>query len=114
MFLETIFHINVSRALIGQPNPAEELAMLEAKAAQTWGKPHSVHMYLGSSGYFVMIYSKTSLALCYLSFRVSFKEKHLKFRDEYDKIVEYRSSAGLNYVIEDYEYGEECPHERSN
>lgn len=35
------------------------------------------------------------------------KEKHLKFRDEYDKIVEYRSSAGLNYIIEDYEYGEE-------
>merc|ERR1712088_1132636 len=25
-------------ALIGQPNPAEELAMLETKAAQTWGK----------------------------------------------------------------------------
>ena len=74
LFLETIFHINVSRALIGQPNPAEELAMLEAKAAQTWGKPHSVHMYLGSSGYFVMIYSKTSKGIM-LSFiqRKAFK-----------------------------------------
>merc|ERR1719412_2491828 len=30
--------IQKTRALIGQPNPAEELAMLEAKAAQTWGK----------------------------------------------------------------------------
>ena len=63
LLLETIFHINVSRALIGQPNPAEELAMLEAKAAQTWGKPHSVHMLClaqNSSGYFVMINSKTS------------------------------------------------------
>ena len=29
------------------------------------------------------------------------KEKHLKFRDEHGKIVEYRSSAGLNYIIED-------------
>ena len=29
------------------------------------------------------------------------KEKHLKFRDEEDKIVEYRSAAGLNYIIED-------------
>ena len=35
------------------------------------------------------------------------KEKHLKFRTEEGKIVEYRSSAGLNYIIEDYEYGEE-------
>ena len=35
------------------------------------------------------------------------KEKHLKFRDDNGKIVEYRSSAGLNYIIEDYEYGEE-------
>jgi len=35
------------------------------------------------------------------------KEKHLKFRTDDDKIVEYRSSAGLNYIIEDYEYGEE-------
>ena len=41
LFLETTFHINVCRALIGQPNPAEELAMLEAKAAQTWGKIYS-------------------------------------------------------------------------
>ena len=38
---KTKFHTNVSRALIGQPNPAEELAMLEAKAAQTWGKTNS-------------------------------------------------------------------------
>ena len=29
------------------------------------------------------------------------KEKHLKFKDEEDKIVEYRSAAGLNYIIED-------------
>ena len=29
------------------------------------------------------------------------KEKHLKFRDENGKIVEYRSAAGLNYIIED-------------
>ncbi len=29
------------------------------------------------------------------------KEKHLKFRTEEDKILEYRSSAGLNYIIED-------------
>jgi|TARA_Y100000114_G_scaffold153650_1_gene174030 phage-related protein len=29
------------------------------------------------------------------------KEKHLKFRDEEDKIIEYRSAAGLNYIIED-------------
>tara|TARA_R100001443_G_scaffold16347_2_gene26366 strand:+ start:1342 stop:1572 length:231 start_codon:yes stop_codon:yes gene_type:complete len=29
------------------------------------------------------------------------KEKHLKFRDEENKIVEYRSAAGLNYIIED-------------
>ena len=29
------------------------------------------------------------------------KEKHLKFRDEDNKLVEYRSSAGLNYIIED-------------
>ena len=29
------------------------------------------------------------------------KEKHLKFRDENNKLVEYRSSAGLNYIIED-------------
>ena len=31
------------------------------------------------------------------------KEKHLKFRTDEDKIVEYRSSAGLNYIIEDYD-----------
>jgi myosin heavy chain 6/7 len=30
--------IQKTRSLIGMPNPAEELAMLEAKAAQTWGK----------------------------------------------------------------------------
>ena len=35
------------------------------------------------------------------------KEKHLKFKDEDGKIVEYRSAAGLNYIIEDYEYGED-------
>jgi len=35
------------------------------------------------------------------------KEKHLKFRDEDNKVVEYRSSAGLNYIIEDYDYGDE-------
>ena len=29
------------------------------------------------------------------------KEKHLKFRDEHDKIIEYKSSVGLNYIIED-------------
>ena len=29
------------------------------------------------------------------------KEKHLKFRNEENKIVEYRSAAGLNYIIED-------------
>lgn len=29
------------------------------------------------------------------------KEKHLKFRDENNKVIEYRSSAGLNYIIED-------------
>jgi len=29
------------------------------------------------------------------------KDKHLKFRDEDDRIVEYRSAAGLNYIIED-------------
>jgi len=29
------------------------------------------------------------------------KERHLKFRDENDKIIEYRSSAGLNFIIED-------------
>tara|TARA_R110000822_G_scaffold249530_1_gene376952 strand:+ start:909 stop:1130 length:222 start_codon:yes stop_codon:yes gene_type:complete len=29
------------------------------------------------------------------------KEKHLKFRDENNRIVEYQSAAGLNYIIED-------------
>jgi hypothetical protein len=29
------------------------------------------------------------------------KEKHLKFRDENNKLVEYKSAAGLNYIIED-------------
>ena len=29
------------------------------------------------------------------------KEKHLKFTDENNKLIEYRSSAGLNYIIED-------------
>ena len=29
------------------------------------------------------------------------KEKHLKFRDENKKIVEYRSAGGLNYIIEE-------------
>ena len=31
------------------------------------------------------------------------KEKHLKFRDEDNRVVEFRSSSGLNYIIEDYE-----------
>ncbi|QDP55436.1 MAG: hypothetical protein GOVbin3762_40 [Prokaryotic dsDNA virus sp.] len=31
------------------------------------------------------------------------KEKHLKFRDEYNRLVEFRSAAGLNYIIEDIE-----------
>ena len=31
------------------------------------------------------------------------KEKHLKFRDDNGKIVEYRSSGGLNYIIEEYD-----------
>ena len=29
------------------------------------------------------------------------QENHLKFRDENNKLVEYRSSGGLNYIIED-------------
>lgn len=29
------------------------------------------------------------------------KEKHLKFRTEDKEIVEYRSSAGLNYIIKE-------------
>jgi hypothetical protein len=35
---------------------------------------------------------------------ISQKEKHLKFRDEDGKTIEYRSSGGLNYIVEDYEY----------
>ena len=29
------------------------------------------------------------------------KEKHLKFRDENNRLIEFRSAAGLNYIIED-------------
>ncbi len=29
------------------------------------------------------------------------KEKHLKFRDEDNKLIQYRSASGLNYIIED-------------
>jgi len=29
------------------------------------------------------------------------KDNHLKFRDINNKLVEYRSAAGLNYIIED-------------
>ena len=29
------------------------------------------------------------------------KEKHLKFKDENNNLIEYRSSSGLNYIIED-------------
>jgi hypothetical protein len=29
------------------------------------------------------------------------KEKHLKFRDENNKLIEYKSASGLNYIIED-------------
>lgn len=29
------------------------------------------------------------------------KDNHLKFRDENNRLVEYRSAAGLNYIIED-------------
>ena len=28
-------------------------------------------------------------------------EKHLKFRDENNRLIEYRSASGLNYIIED-------------
>jgi len=31
------------------------------------------------------------------------KEKHLKFRDEDNRLIEYRSASGLNYIIEDIE-----------
>ena len=29
------------------------------------------------------------------------KEKHLKFRDSNERLIEYRSASGLNYIIED-------------
>tara|TARA_B100001778_G_scaffold334717_1_gene347349 strand:+ start:7097 stop:7321 length:225 start_codon:yes stop_codon:yes gene_type:complete len=29
------------------------------------------------------------------------KEKHLKFRDDDNRLIEYRSASGLNYIIED-------------
>tara|TARA_R110000744_G_scaffold299182_1_gene408655 strand:- start:262 stop:504 length:243 start_codon:yes stop_codon:yes gene_type:complete len=29
------------------------------------------------------------------------KDKHLKFRDENNRLIEYRSAIGLNYIIED-------------
>jgi len=29
------------------------------------------------------------------------KEKHLKFKDEDNNVIEYRSAGGLNYIIED-------------
>ena len=29
------------------------------------------------------------------------KEKHLKFRNLDNKVIEYRSAGGLNYIIED-------------
>lgn len=35
------------------------------------------------------------------------KEKHLKFVDEDNKTVEYRSSGGLNFIIEDWHGTEE-------
>ena len=35
------------------------------------------------------------------------KEKHLKFKDEDDKIIEYRSSGGLNFIVEDWDGTEE-------
>tara|TARA_Y100000816_G_scaffold268408_1_gene230585 strand:- start:419 stop:676 length:258 start_codon:yes stop_codon:yes gene_type:complete len=35
------------------------------------------------------------------------KEKHLKFVDEDNKTVEYRSSGGLNFIIEDWDGTEE-------
>ena len=31
------------------------------------------------------------------------KDKHLKFRDENNRLIEYRSAIGLNYIIEDIE-----------
>ncbi len=35
------------------------------------------------------------------------REKHLKFKDEDGKLIEHRSSGGLNFIIEDYEYESE-------
>ena len=35
------------------------------------------------------------------------KEKHLKFVDEDNKTVEFRSSGGLNFIIEDWDGTEE-------
>ena len=35
------------------------------------------------------------------------KEKHLKFRDEDNKVIEYRSSGGLNFIVEDWDGTEE-------
>ena len=35
------------------------------------------------------------------------KEKHLKFVDEDNKTVEYRSSGGLNFIVEDWDGTEE-------
>lgn len=29
------------------------------------------------------------------------KEKHLKFKDEHGKIIDYKSAIGLNYIIEE-------------
>ena len=29
------------------------------------------------------------------------KEKHLKFRDEHNRLIEFRSATGLHYIIED-------------
>ena len=29
------------------------------------------------------------------------KEKHLKFRDSHNRLIEFRSAGGLNYIIED-------------
>ena len=29
------------------------------------------------------------------------KEKHLKFRDSHNRLIEFRSPGGLNYIIED-------------
>ena len=29
------------------------------------------------------------------------KEKHLKFKDEHGKMIDYKSAIGLNYIIEE-------------